>query len=440
MYFHDLSLQNIARDKPGSSNTQAFNLWKGGIDTLRYVAISNLECRDCGGFFIRAGFGKAPPISGPFRLQNISYTGHACDASSGDHLCSDVTTSDINTQSKVTVAKLWGYVTGVEILDSVWDANIHNWNPPNRGSVYAIEADQCSQDWDIIGNDFLDWKKTIGSSPSADGYCEGRLTNDVRIEGNVIRNRAPSPWDQVMPISIEPGGPLQTETIKDAVIANNFISSSVGYRACIWAYGGYNSSCASHGGRIAIVNNTCDGDITYGQFGAITIGNVLGTDVACMHDTYVVKNNIISGITGTNAGFRNIATTYAVKNWTANNNVYDPEGKWQWNDATTASLSTWRQASGDDSAAKACAVSYVDRGSGDLHLKSADLCALEAGTDVSTIIRVDIDQGVRPGGSNWDCGADEFGVSGGGTVIPPPPPVDTAPQPPVLLDVVPLPD
>src|SRR4030095_2057786 len=100
----------------------------------------------------------------------------------------------------------------------------------------------------------------------------------------------------------------------------------------------------------------------------------------CRHDTNVLKNMVVSGITGTNECFRNIATTYAPKSWTANNNVWDPEGKWEWNDATTASLATWRQASGGDAAGKACAVSYVDKVSGDFHLKSADLCAMEAGT------------------------------------------------------------
>jgi hypothetical protein len=270
----------------------------------------------------------------------------------------------------------------------------------------------------------------------------------IRIDRNVFIQTSDSShytFGSPMPVEIE-GRENTTsyETVDNVQITNNFFYSAVPYKGCVWSYAGYDKSCGTHGGQILIANNTCVGDIGKSSFGAINVGNVGGvTELACRHDNYVVRNNVISGISGTAAGDRNIATTYAPKNWSCDNNVYDPEGQFEWNDATTASFSTWKSASRGDGKSKVCAPSFVDRLKADLHLKSGDACALDGGAAVSGMAAADIDGGARPAGGAWDIGADEFGSGssdGGTTPPPPPPPPDDAPPAPVLLEVVPLPD
>jgi hypothetical protein len=388
LYFHDLSLLNINRGKPINSNVIVFNHFRGSINSLAYVGIVNLQCLDCGGYFQRGGLGTGPDISGPFRVQNVSYTGHGCDVS-GTNVCPELPEE----KSATTFSKLWGWVDGIELLDNYVNANVGNWNPFERGPMTAVAPDNCTQHWAIVNNDFIDWKHAIFIQPDSDNACGNRRMDDVRIDRNTIQNPAsPRPYGEITSIELEAGGPGVDETIEDVVLSNNFISSVTGYRACIFSHVGYDSSCTSHGGRITIANNTCAGEVSNAKMGAITIGNKLGTDVRCLHDNYLVKNNVIAGLSGN----KNISTTYAPRTWSANNNVFDPSGAYEWNDATTTTLSTWRQASGGDGSSKTCELGLVNRLLGDLHLKSTDTCAIDVGTDLSTFMTVDFDGGVRP--------------------------------------------
>jgi hypothetical protein len=83
----------------------------------------------------------------------------------------------------------------------------------------------------------------------------------------------------------------------------------------------------------------------------------------------------------------------------------------------------------------------------DLHLRTNDTCAKDAGVTLTGITSTDIDGDARPQGAGWDIGADEVGGAPAPTPTPGRTPTPTAvtgtpaavPSPPTLLEVVPLP-
>lgn len=418
VYFHDLELSGILQDHGARSNSQVFKHFKGTARSLQWIAKENLECRECGGYVERGTGGpRINEVSGPFRMQNFSYTAHGCD-SSGSGSC---VTSEGTDDAFVTISKLWGMIDGIEILDCVFDANVAAWKPAyNVIPVQAIIPNCATHDWDIINNVFINFRKDIELQPDDGGFCGGtRRMDDIRIERNWFLHPAgDAVYKQVLPIGIEAGGGAATETVENVTIANNVIyGGSAGYKFCIESNAGFRSSCGGnpHTGQIRIVGNTCYGALDSGP-GAISIWGK--ATPACRHQDYTVTNNIIAGLSGgKNIAVGGIPSGFR---WQAASNVFDSSGSYEWNNATKSSLSAFRSASGGDSSSNECSPSFEDVAAADLHLVSSDACARNRGTNVAAISPFDIDGGTRPQGGGWDVGADEVGAAGSGGAAPPP--------------------
>lgn len=404
IYVHDLALLNINRGRVMGSGQKVFNFFTNGA-VVNYFAAVNLDIENFGSYGVR---GAPQSGSGPWRFQNLTMRGLGASGSTVDGF------------------KLWNELTGIDILNSLVDANPSAWSPCLSGCdpTYAIAAGQCSRNWTIRGNQFLNWKYTFAVQPDAGtGFCQTRAMDNVVFDRNVIRNTY-SQWqwgtEEVKILS----GSLTTATVNNVTISNNMISSTTPLDACIWSNAGNDGGPQS--GTVNIVNNTCS--VAMLRWGSIMIGAEGGTLPAFPQQNYVVKDNVVTGL---GSGQVNIATQYAPSNLVLDGNVYDPNGGFCWNTTdpgtvTQSTLSGWRSVSGEGSAAKQCAPSFVNRSTGDFHLSSSDTCAQNGAVSVSSITSVDIDGDGRPQGTGWDAGADE--VSTG----------SSAPPAPTLLKVTPM--
>ena len=111
--------------------------------------------------------------------------------------------------------------------------------------------------------------------------------------------------------------------------------------------------------------------------------------VAYRQQNFVFKNNIIANVGSSEVNMR---LTYAPSNWIANGNIYDPQGRYYWNNASLGtSFASWRSASGQDAGSKTGTPTFVDIPSGDLHLDPNDTVARGFGVDITDITGWDID-------------------------------------------------
>ena len=117
---------------------------------------------------MRGAGSDSPTESGPYRFQNITYTAHACDHS-GPGACAEP-----DRRAFVTGFKVWGYTTGFEILDSYWDCNVSAWTPRPAGGpgCLAFNSTQCTRDWVIRNNEFVDYKLAFILQGYARGFCD----------------------------------------------------------------------------------------------------------------------------------------------------------------------------------------------------------------------------------------------------------------------------
>ncbi len=106
--------------------------------------MTNIESLEEGSYTFRGNASlTGEVIAGPWRFQNLTITAHGCDKA----LCDGRATK--------TGWKLWGWVDGIEILDSVIDGNVSTWSPSSR--LNGIYANAHTEDWDIINNELIDW-------------------------------------------------------------------------------------------------------------------------------------------------------------------------------------------------------------------------------------------------------------------------------------------
>ena len=135
-YMHDLSLIGINRSSYWGSSRIVFAMGGAGP----YFYLKNTECLDCGGYFTRyAG-------AGPYRFQNLHVTLDACD--SGTSECEGNTGTS---NSGAQISKMWGYLNGVEWLDSIFDGQPRNRILGGHPATFpgGIDVAQCAQDYVI---------------------------------------------------------------------------------------------------------------------------------------------------------------------------------------------------------------------------------------------------------------------------------------------------
>ena len=378
-YFHDLELDSINRGQCSESNMIVFNLFSlGGV----HMAVENISVTDFGGYFTRGSAGNGPAIGGPMRFQNMSLRHLAC------------------TGDDSTISKLWGYSNNLEWLDNHFDCNLDNWN----GACLGLRPSQCTQDWTIRNNTFIDYAVTLNLQASADGACENsvaRPVDDIVFDRNrSIANRAMS-FAPVF-VSLSDGGSADSpnESFNDVTVTNNFFFAADGYQNCLAYTGGNNSG--SQPGQIVWANNTCHGYMNRPGWGAIDVAD----EHPFVHQDFVIANNIVSGL---NSGNLNTNFGYAPAQWVMDANSYSPPGTFNIAPGPpTSSLGAWQANTGADASSTECTPQYVNLAAADLHLRSDDTCARSLGmpTGLPTLV-FDIDGDRRPE-SGGDRGADDL--------------------------------
>ncbi len=400
VYYHDLELYSINQDRRGDGEDFAIDLFNSG---LHWTNFSNLLFADNGGWFARGAGPDSGTDEGPIRWQNVTRTTHSCDF------------SDCGSLAGWPGFKIWGYISGLEILDSIWDANVDSWEPNPSGGHGApfLVIGQCSQDWTVRNNEIIDASVVMAVQPTSAGFCDdgdARPVDNVVFDRNIARNTY-TEWGfgnaglQILRPNVGAGeGDVAGETVGSVTITNNFLSTSgVPWETCIWSLAG--NQVAAPPGEIVIANNTCDGEIR--RWAAIAIGEIDGFgDPAQPQQNYVIKNNAVSGL---DTGERNVQMTYAPSGLDMDSNVFDGDGTWEWTNGVETNFATWQALSGGDQRSRVCLPQYVDSTIGDLHLLVGDSCARGRGEDLASITLVDIDDEARPVGE-WDIGGDQVVV------------------------------
>ena len=192
--------------------------------------------------------------------------------------------------------KLWGPITGIEILDNVVDGNPRAWY--SIGGAYGVFPCQCTQNWTIRGNVLKDLSLAISLQGDAGPpYCQSRPLDNVVIDRNIIRNTYKWGRRGAIGISIR-GNTLrgkgkenwsETATTKNVIVTNNFISSTTPWKAAIFLMvGTWNKPSP---GLITIAGNTLCGPFNAENSSAV----LLRDDFTHMRQDIIFKNNIIAG-------------------------------------------------------------------------------------------------------------------------------------------------
>ncbi|MEM6796173.1 MAG: hypothetical protein AAF725_19525, partial [Acidobacteriota bacterium] len=337
-YFHNLSLRGINRDQPAQSHRIVFNFFTGGT-SFHHVAFVNLEVLEAGGFMVRgAGPYLPPPASlggddGPYRWQRLTVSAHGCDDS--DESCR------AGGGSAFIGWKLWGYLAGIEILDSVFDANLGAWDPKKggNGGAVLVSATQCSRDWWVRNNAIYDFKVGFRARGGWTTYCGHddrdpprqipRPTDFVRFDRNLFLN-AYDGWHHGDWLVHLEGGEDAMRSLRDVSIRDNVLISSAGFDACFRLDAGHTGSEPGTGpgdrpGTLEIVGNLCRAIRDPGAAAppAKTVGFEIGRryNMAFPQQRIVLRDNVISGLA---PGDLNIRLSYLPEELVLDNNVWSP--------------------------------------------------------------------------------------------------------------------
>ena len=391
LYLHDLSVRDTNRGRGLDGRRNVINFFN--IQNFHYMALINIEFLDTGGFFSRGGGREdGSPAAQYFRFQNISYTAHGCD---NPGPCD-------NAPAGVAVSKIWGYIDHFEWIDSEWDANVREWSPQESGGpagAGGIVPAQCSQDWIVRNNTFIDFKSIVTVQPESSGSCLSapRPVRNVTVDSNLVINTWPNWRFGDIGIQVRGGAPDARSAAVNITITNNVMVSEPGVEAFIRIQTGTNSGTQT--GTVTIVGNTFYGPVN--RFSAIHIAD---PDQSSRQESFLIRNNIFAG----GAVDRAITTEYAPNMWRTDFNVFPSNSRFGWNDGSGTDLAGWRNQSGGDGNSPSCDPLFVNINSADFHLTASDTCARDAGTPVGSVPAVDFEGDSRPPGGPWDIGADEF--------------------------------
>ncbi|MEM6796948.1 MAG: hypothetical protein AAF725_23440, partial [Acidobacteriota bacterium] len=392
VYLHDLHLIDINTARETSSEVSTFDFFLGKT-RLRWLWVDNVWAPRVGGWFARGAAADQGPDSGPYRFQNVTFTARGCDF------------DDCGNRAAFAGFHLWGYVSGLEILDGYFSAGVADWQPKPKGGPtgarFALTA-QCSQDWTIRNNRIVDFKNALRVQGWADRYCDGpsaRPVDRVLFEGNQVLNGY-EPWTSGdMAIFVSEGGDDPGEEVGDLTLAHNLLASPAGWEACVWIHAGSDAHPPS--GVLRVAHNTCVTDIDY--HGAFVLGDTAGRLAKFPHRRLEIVGNIVSGL-GTDD--LNVRMTYRPQELVLDHNRYDPAGAFLMLEDRLAELEAFQEATGADASSAACLPSFVDFENGDYRLQAEDSCARGAvPAPPAGLAARDLLGAPRPPAGPWDVGA-----------------------------------
>ncbi|MBI4341690.1 MAG: hypothetical protein HY598_05355, partial [Candidatus Omnitrophica bacterium] len=374
LYLHDLRVEEGCGGRSGftpvnDSACRVLYMGTGG-GQVRHLAVINVYFKNWGSYLMRGGAGQALE-SGPYRFQQLTAEGRG------------------RTNGDIKAMKLWEFVTGIEVLDSIFDTKGREWgvcagSDCGSANTNGLDIAQCTRDWDIVNNTLRDFRTPIYIQPNAPGPgdCTARNIDDVRLESNLVTNTIAG-WsnDNAGMLWVASG----SNTVERLQLTNNMVWSSEPLDTCM-------RIAATSGWPVTLVGNTCS--LRAPRFGALYLGS----------RNYTVRNNVIAGLA---SGQTNVNVSSLPSAWSAAGNVYDPVGRYLWNGTSATTLAAWQTVSGGDANSRTCAPTFVNSPAGDLHLAAGETCAVDRGVDVSGITSRDFDGDARPQGAGWDAGADE---------------------------------
>lgn len=416
---HDLELRGINMERAAGRRVSAFHL-STETSRIHWFDFDNLLVTDNGGAFALAPAAGEGPDNGPLRWRNITHTAHGCDA------------LDCDREASALIFAFSGHVSGVEVVDSVWDANIDHWLPKAQGGIsgatFAVAA-RYSQDVLLRNNRIYDHKNALvvrGGASREYGDLAPRPVDGIVFDRNHVSNRFER-WkygDFAVEIrdGEEPG-----EVVGSVSITNNVFVTSTPWDGCIALRPGSDHDPIP--GRLLVAFNTCSGPID--RYAALVVGDPEGGGRRNQQQNILLLGNLL-----TNLGPRgsNIQTSYSPDGWQAEGNVYQ-EGSFKWSGRFLSSLDQWRSSSGGDAESRTCEAPLgppIGLPSG--QLATGDLCARDAGVDpapylvaetseepaaeggvargpILDLLRFDFEGEPRPQGEGWDAGADEVATS-----------------------------
>jgi hypothetical protein len=406
-YFHDLNIVNFSRGC--SMNCPAsgveYIMWEvytGAGTTLQYFAVDNVNISDYGGYLLR---GSSPSdltptvTSGPWRFENLSATARPSS------IC-----------GSVLGFKPWSRISGLEVLDSIVNAQSSLYGPDSTASHVAMIVAQCVTNVTVRNNAFLDWKQSIDVQPSASGGCSNIDVDNVVVDANELRNTYTG-WSNVGHVVVieNPNDGSSSQAAQNRTYTNNVISSAdTDARAAFYLNNSRSSGAIT--GALTIEGNTVDMEGATCNLGGI--GFCTGGECLAQKDQSVtIKNNILLGC-ATGAYIINV-NGFTPATFVSDYNLFqsDTAVNFALGGTGYASLASRQAGTGQDMHSiggfSPCTPTFVSAATGDYHLASGDSCVRDVGTSaVIATATSDYDGQARPLNSIYDIGADEFGVGG----------------------------
>lgn len=427
LYFHDLSLRGINREKPAQGHRIVFNLFNGGTN-FHHLAFVNLEVLDTAGFMVRGSGPYRPGTEaeggndGPYRWQNLTVTADGCDHS--DEACRK------GGGAAFIGWKLWGWIDGIEVLSSHFDAQVSAWEPKPKGNGGAllINATQCSRGWRVRGNVVKDFKVGFRAQGGDGAYCShgdlpAVVRNDDRVDAQgdaeadgegdvdggadsdepadqaapadeaVFVDEVPRPtgdvvfdrnffWNTYVPwrsgdylVHLKGGDGLH-RTLDTVTVSRNVLASSDGYDACMMIEVGHGGD--PHGGPqpgwVEVADNTCWGARAEGRSTGIEISVSPSTRPFPQHHIRLRNNRIV----GAKEGDYGLRLRYAPEALLLEGNIFSPAARFALESSRWASIEGLESALGLEPGPGAgsieCEPLFVDPRNGDFALHPDDTC------------------------------------------------------------------
>lgn len=346
IYFHDLKLENINKGKPKNSNSISFNFFGGDLG-LKHFTVSNVDMKNIGGYLARGDFGDTPgKQDGPMRFDRISYLGQGCDNT--DPACNKP--ENRGHAATITGFKLWGYLDGVDITNSFFDAGLPNWKPLLSGPINAVVADGCVNEWNIRNNVFLNFRNPF-SAKGAPHWCDSRAVNNISFINNVaiINTDYYTNGPNAVALGVEPDSNTIGSSIDNVIVADNLFSGREGWDQCLYSEAGNEEGYNS--GTIRFLRNICDFQGYPSRNGAFR----LVKRAAYPLQNFDISKNIIAGASASTTN-RAVWFEYTPGGWKSDGNIWGPG----WNfriGSSMYNLSQWRSLTGNDRDSRQCPAS-----------------------------------------------------------------------------------